>query len=188
MITNETVTSVLNRRSTRVYAPEQIKDEELETIIQAGLYAPSAHNDQSWHFTVIQSKEIIDLLSAETKAVLGKSGDAYGEKFAKSEKFHVFYNAPTVILVSGRKDALVPEIDCSAAIENMLIAAESINIGTCWIGFVAYLFKSTDGDELRKKLNIPEGYEPFNAVSVGYKKIIQSKAPKRRENTVSYIK
>jgi nitroreductase len=68
----------------------------------------------------------------------------------------------------------------------MLIAAEAINIGSCWVGVVNYLFQM-DKEKYIKRLAIPEGYKPYYAVALGYKKINNNKAPARRENTVNYI-
>jgi len=67
---NETIQTILSRRSVRSYSSEQIKDEELDLILKAGLYAPSAHNQQSWHFTVIQDKEVINKLNKAAKPIL----------------------------------------------------------------------------------------------------------------------
>lgn len=187
-MTNPTIETILNRRSVRVYSEEQIKNNDLEQILKAGLYSPSACNSQPWHFTVIQNKELLNELNIESKKELLKVGDDYFKKFGENEKFDMFYNAPTVIIISGEKSSLVPKTDCAAATENMLIAAESLDIGTCWIGLVTYLFVSSRGDQYIKRLGIPEGYEPYYAITLGYKKYPNPKPQPRRENTVNYIK
>ena len=64
------------------------------------------------------------------------------KKMANNDKFNIFYGAPTVIVVSGRDNAIMPQVDCAAATENMLIAAESLDIGACWNGIVGFLFNS----------------------------------------------
>lgn len=184
---NETIKIILDRRSVRAYLSEQIKPEELDLIIKAGLYAPSAHNQQSWHFTVIQDANLISELSKEAKAEMLKQEDEYVKSMASNEDFNLFYNAPTVIVVSGEKTALVPHVDCAAATENMMIAAESLNIGSCWNGLVTFLFKSDKLQYYIEKLNIPEGFEPYYAVAMGYKAVESVQASPRRENTVNYI-
>lgn len=185
---NQTIETILNRRSVRVYSEEQIKQEDLDLILQAGCYAPSGCNMQPWHFTVVQNKEILKTLNEETKKELLKSDNEYFQNCGKNEKYNIFYNSPTAIVISGEKKALVPETDCAAATENMLLAAESLDIGTCWIGFATFLFKSERAEEFLKMLQIPEGYEPYYAISLGYKKISNPKAPQRKENTITYIK
>lgn len=185
---NEVIQNILNRRSVRVYSQDQIKQEDLDLILQSGLYSPSACNTQPWHFSVIQNKELLDELNIETKKKLLTCDNEYFQKFAQNGQFNIFYNAPTVIVISGEKSSLVPQTDCAAATENMLLAAESLNIGTCWVGLITYLFKSKEGKKYLEKLNIPEGYEPYYAINLGYKKIADPKPQPRRENTVNYIK
>lgn len=187
---NETMKSILKRRSHRAFLPEMIKEEELKTIIEAGIYAPSAMNQQPWHFTVIENQDILNELNNETKEVAKKSDNDHIVKMANNDKFNIFYNAPVAILVSMEEGTYEPEVDCAAATENMLIAAESLNIASCWIGFISFLFKmDKDKAEIyREKLGIPQGFTPSHVVVLGYKKNEQLKAPKRRENTVNYIK
>lgn len=185
---NETLNNIFNRRSNRVFLTEQITEEELNTIIEAGLYAPSAHNQQPWHFTVVQDQELLSQLNTDTKEVAKYFDDKVFHQIAANDKFHIFYQAPTVIIVSGEEKALMPRFDCAAATENMLIAAESIDIGSCWVGLVDFLFQHDKETKYTQKLAIPEGYKPYYAVALGYKKARNGKAPARRENTVKYIR
>lgn len=185
---NEIIQNILNRRSVRVYSEEQIKKEDLELILQSGLFAPSGCNTQPWHFTVVQNKKIMTDLNVETKKVLARCGNEYFESFAKNEMYDIFYNAPTIIVISGEKNALVPQTDCAAATENMILAAESLNIGTCWIGLITFLFRSEGAEKYIKMLEIPEGYEPYYAITLGYKKYPDPNPQPRRENTINYIR
>lgn len=185
---NETLSNIRNRRSTRVFLPTQIKDEELKAILDAGIYAPSAVNQQPWHFTVVQNKELLDELHAKFMEVAKKSENDYVRKVGYNENFHVFYNAPTVVLVSGLEANNNSPVDCAAAVENMLIASESLDIGACWVGFIAYLLNSEEGKELFEKLEIPKGFKQIHSVCIGYKKNKSNNGPLRKENTVNYIK
>lgn len=182
---NAVIETIKNRRSIRRYLPEQIKDEELDAILEAAVYAPTAHNEQPWHFTVIQNKELLDHISVTAKELMSNSGVEWIEKMGKNEKLHLFYNAPTAIVVSGKKESYSSLTDCSAAIENMMLAAESLNIGSCWIGLVSFFF---DQKEEMKKLNIPEGYVPYYAVTFGYKQVRPTRIPERNRDVVTYIK
>jgi nitroreductase len=185
---NETLQVIKNRRSIRGFNPEQIKDEELKEIIDAAIYAPSATNKQPWHFTVVQNKDILELLNKSFKEIARKSDNEYVRRVGENEKFHVFYNAPTVILVSGDESNHYAAVDCAAAVENMLIAAEALDIGSCWIGFIAYLLNSEEGRKYMEKLEIPEGYKQIHAAAFGYKKVNRAIAPARKANSVNYIK
>lgn len=77
-ILNEVLESIKNRRSIRSYLPEQIKDDELEIILESAVYAPTAHNDQPWHFTVIQNKKFIDMMDSESKKILKQDKELMG--------------------------------------------------------------------------------------------------------------
>lgn len=185
---NKTLDIIKNRRTTRKFKNEQINDIELQAIIEAGLYAPSAHNQQSWHFTVVQNKEIISELNLVTKNELKNLPDPSIQNMANNKNFDLFYGAPTVVIISGENEALLPYVDCAAATENMFIAAESLNIGGCWNGFVGYYFSNNPKGEVIKKLDIPEGYTPYYAAVFGYIEARGTTAPARKENKVHYIK
>jgi len=182
---NEVLKSIKNRRSTRKYKEEQISEEELQTLLDAGIQAPSANNSQSWHFTVIQDRDMISSISDKSKEVMLQSDNETILNIGK-RSVNIFYNAPTVIILSGKTDVGSSLVDCSAAIENMLIAAESIGLGTVWVGLVRFFF--TLNDDV-KKLKLPDGYEPFYAVAVGYKEndgVLGSS--KRNREVINYIR
>lgn len=188
MISNETLTIIKQRRSIRSYKDEQIKEEELQAVLEAGLYAPNAGN-QAWHFTVIQNKELLDRLNSAAKdaAKLMNIGDL--SKLGNNEKFNCLYDAPTLIIISGNDQAPMPlDADCAAATQNLLLAAESIGLGSCWIFFVLLAFRSSQGSELRRELKIPEGYRPYSSAVLGYKKTAFMKAPGRKPDLITYIR
>lgn len=182
---NEVLRAIKNRRSVRRYAPEQLKKEHLEAILEAGIYAPSAHNEQPWHFTVIQNPELIALINQKSKQSMAKAADGWVRDRGRDPGFMLTYHAPTLIIVSGRKDGIAWETDCAAAIENMLIAAESLGVGSVWLGLVRFFFRHP---QEVARLNIPEGYEPFYGVALGYKaEDTRAPAPERRRDVVNYI-
>ena len=182
---NQTIETIKNRRSVRNYLPEHVKNDEMKIILEAAVYAPTGHNDQPWHFTVIQNPELINEISRGAKEAMGKTGEKWLENLSKNENYHIFHGAPTVVIVSGRKNATTPHADCSAAFENMLLAAESMNIGSCWIGFAAFYFTNP---ESLKKFDIPEENDVYFGVTLGYKAKENGKAPKRNRNVVTYFK
>ena len=184
---NETMKTILNRRSTRAFKNEQIPGEDLELILQAGQFAPSAINEQPWHFTVVQNKELLHKINEACRALLAKSGNKMFEERVKDPNFSVFYHAPTFIIVSGDAKAMLPQIDCAIALENMFLAAESLGIGSCWIHAVANLFDNEEGKSLKNELGIPDQYAPFCSGAFGYK-AMDAAAPPRKENIVSFIK
>ncbi|MDD2805576.1 MAG: nitroreductase family protein [Elusimicrobiales bacterium] len=181
---NKILEVIKSRRSIRKYLPEPLKQAELDAILEAGLYAPSAHNDQPWHFTVIRDRALLDRISRLSKEGMVKSELDWMRAMGANAGLHIFYGAPAVVVVSMRKGALSPLVDCSAAIENMLLAAESLDIGSCWIGLARFWFNMK---EEVKRLNLPEGYEPCYSVALGYKAQRPSKALPRRSDAIAYI-
>ena len=188
MIVNETLKIIKQRRSIRSFEDEQIKEEELQSVLEAGLYAPNA-GDQAWHFTVIQNKELLDRLNLAAKEAAKQTDIEHLRELGDNQKFNCLYGAPTLIIVSGNKEAPVPlEADCAAATQNLLLAAESIGLGSCWIFFAILAFNSPQGSELRKILKIPKGYKPYYTAVFGYKKGTVINVPNRKPNLITYIK
>lgn len=184
MMKNEVLEAIGNRRSTRHFKTEQISEEELQALLDAAVEAPSANNSQSWHFTVIQDKNLIDFISEQAKSEMLRSNDEYVKRVGASST-SILYNAPTVIVVSGKREVASSLVDCSAAIENMLIAAESIGLGAVWIGMVRFFFTLEDNT---KKLNLPEGYVPYYAIAIGYKENSGVRPVSRNRDVVNYIR
>lgn len=182
---NQTIETLKNRRSVRQYLPKQIEKNELDEIMEAAIYAPTGHNDQPWHFTIIQNKKLIDEINEGAKAEMRKTGIDWISNLGAMEGFNIFHRAPTVVIVSGKKDATTPLVDCSAAVQNMLIAAESMNIGSCWIGFAKFFFTTKKNLEEYK---IPEDHEVHFGVALGYKANDNVKAPERNKEVFTYLK
>lgn len=188
MIVNETLKIIKQRRSIRSFKDEQIKDEELQAVLEAGLYAPNA-GDQAWHFTVVQNKELLDKLNTAAKKAAKQHDFEHLKELGNNEKFNCLYGAPTLVIVSGNEQSPVPlDADCAAATQNLLLAAESIGLGSCWIFFVLLAFYSPQGTELRRELKIPEGYKPYDSAVLGYKKDTLVYVPDRKSDLITYIK
>lgn len=185
MITNDTLKIIRQRRSTRDYRDEQIKEEELQAVLDAGLFAPNAGN-QAWHFTVIQNEELLTRLNAAAKQAAIQIGGHLGA-LGNDENFSCLYGAPTLIIVSCDEKTPAPEIDCAAATQNLLLAAESVGLGSCWIYFILLAFYSPEGESLRKELRIPEGYKPCTATVLGYKNAAIMDALDRKNNVITRI-
>lgn len=186
-ISNETLEVIKRRRSVRKFLPDRIKQEELEAILEAAVYAATGHNSQPWHFTVVENKALIDEMNEKTKAFMRESDIDWMRKMGSKDRLHILGGAPMAIIVSGRqKDAYSPLTDCANAIQNMIVAAESLDIGTCYIGLTEFFF---DHEELMAPFNIPEGYKPYYTVSIGYKDPAYTwKTPTRNLDVVNYVK
>lgn len=186
---NQTLEIIKERRSIRNYKEAQIMEQDLQAIVEAGLFAPSANNHQSWHFTVIQDKKLLRDLNNETKTVLARSDDPFLRRVGNNEEMDIFNGAPTVVIVSG--DALNPNsvIECAAASENMMIAAQSLGVSSCYIISISYLFDGDEAAYFAEKIGVPKGYKVYNGILLGYNKneYAPTAAP-RKEGCVNYIR
>ena len=182
---NQTIETIKNRRSVRKYSPEQIKDEELEKILEPAIYAPTGHNDQPWHFIIVQNQELINEINDGAKEAMKRMEVEWISRLGSLKDFNIFHRAPTVLIVSGRDDAPTPIVDCAAAVQNMLLAAESMDIGSCWIGFARFYFINPEN---KKKFKIPKDHEVHFGVSLGYKIRENPKAPERNPNVYTYFR
>jgi nitroreductase len=184
---NETIKVIKRRRSIRKFKSKQIRDSELQEVLECALLAPNARNQQKWHFTVIQNKNVLNRMINILKENMINSGIEFLAKRAKDPNFNPFGDAPTIILITADKTARFVEIDCAAAAENILIAAESLGLGSHIMTSTELLFTSEKGKKLKQELGVPEGYEHICAIALGYKDEVPLAKP-RRKDVISYIK
>jgi nitroreductase len=188
MIHNETLNIIKQRRSIRSYKDGQISDEQLQAVLEAGLYTPNA-GGQVWHFTAVQNRDMLSRLNAAAKQAARQSDMEWLKDLGGDEHFDCLYGAPALVIISGDSRSPVPlDSDCAAAAQNMLLAAESLGLGSCWIYFVLMAFDSPEGNELRGELKIPEGYRPYCSAVLGYKQGEAPAAPERKSGLITYIK
>lgn len=147
----ETMDAILTRRSIRKYLPKPISRDMIETVLKAGMNAPSAGDEQPWHFIIIDRRDLLEKIVEI-------------HPYAKMLK-----DAPAAVLVCG--DLNIPKLkdfwvqDCSAASENMLLAAYDQGLGAIWIGVYPAEKPVT---EIQQLLNIPKNVMPFSIISIGY--------------------
>lgn len=184
---NETMKNILDRRSIRQFNDKPVDPYELEAILEAGKYAPSAMNEQPWHFSVVESPELLQKINLVTRELFAQSGNLMYEQRAKSEGFSSFYKAPLFIIVSCDNAAVAPLQDGALALGNMFLAAKSMGIGSCWIHAMNYVLESAAGVELRKELLIPDGFVLVGAGAFGYSDEKNPNPFPRKEDTVTYL-
>lgn len=167
---NETISTILKRRSVRAYRPDPVGQPELDLMLEAARHAPSAMNQQPWHFTVIRNPELLRQLEEHCRGAFLDSNVEALREIARQEGFSVFYHAPMLVIVSGDPSALAAQYDCTLATENMLLAATSLGIGSCWMNAVMMLHATEKGKAIFRELGIafPEGYRPYAAAAFGY--------------------
>ncbi len=150
---NETVKNLVERNSCRKFRPEHITRGELDQIIEAGLHAPSGMNRQTPRFVAVQDEETVALLSRLNAAVGGMQGDP-------------FYGAKDVVIVLAKKEGTYL-YDGSLAMGNLLNAAWSMGVDSCWIHRAKEVFQSPEGKALLEKWGVDEDVEGIGFCILG---------------------
>ena len=173
----EALEAILQRRSTRSYKPDPVEPEKLNRILDAARQAPSGGNSQTNHFLVIRNPEVIRTLVGMTEAAFAKMEireDTYRSlkhaiTASKSDTPYVFcYNAPVLIAVANRKDYGNNLADCACAIENMMIAANALDLGSCYINQLRWLNEDPELVAFLSSLGMKENERIYGAVILGY--------------------
>ena len=166
---------IKSRRSTRAFAPRAVEPDKLEQIVEAGRYAPSGGNSQSTHFFVITDKAVLDELAAKVKGEFAKMEVTEGMyrslagaiRAAHGERYVFHYGAPALIVTANRKDYGNNMADCACALENMMLMANALDLGSCWINQLKWLNENPVLLETFRRLGLEEDERIYGAVSIG---------------------
>ena len=172
---NQVLEALKNRRSIRKYKTEQIKDEELNAVLEAGTYAPTAMGKQSPIIIAVTNREMRDRLSAMNAAVMGSQNDP-------------FYGAPVVLVVLADKSVGPYLYDGSLVLGNLMLAAHAEGLGSCWIHRAKEEFESAEGKQILRDLGVEGEYEGIGHCILGYPAAPAAEPKPRKENYVYYIK
>ncbi len=167
---------IKTRRSIKKYAPTQTPSKAiLEKIIEAGTYAATGRNGQSPIIVAVTNKEIRDELSKINAEIMGAPAD-----------FDPFYGAPVVLVVLASKERNTRVYDGSLVMGNLMLAAHSLGVGSCWIHRAKETFEREDGKALLKRLGVEGEYEGVGNCILGYPEGEIPAAKPRKENWVYY--
>lgn len=166
--------TIYNRRSTKKYLDKEVEKDLIDKVIKAGTLAPTGRNLQSPIIIAITNKEVRDKLAKINAGIMGVDTDP-------------FYGAPVVLVVLAKKDNRTAIYDGSCVMENMLLAAESLGLGACWIHRAKEEFETEYGLSLLKELGIEEEYVGVGNLILGYKAEYQRAEKKLKDNWVYYI-
>ena len=174
---NQIIQALKTRRSVRAYKPDQITDDELKTVLEAGTWAPTAKGLQDPWIVAIQNPALLKRISRMNAAVWGKGED-----------IDPFYGAPTFVLVFGTADWVNAVPDGSLVLGNMMNAAHAIGLGSCWINREREMFATEEGKALMKELGLPDGLIGIGALSLGYPATPPKEPKPRKENYYRIVK
>ena len=145
-----------NRRAIRAFKPDQITEEELNTVLEAGTFAPTGGGTQGVQIVAVQTPETVAAVDALNAQVLNKP------------EAHPYYGAPTIILVFETEACFTHELDGAAVCTNMLNAAYAAGLGSCWIHRCKQMFELPEGKALLKKWGLPETLTGVASIALGY--------------------
>ena len=174
---NETIRSLLERRSIRDFTEEPIEKEQLELILQTGIHAPSGHNMQTWRFTVLQNPVEI----ARLKAAVSRGADR-----DKTVHFYGFQQPSAVILVSNDRRNKNAAQDSSCAAENMMLAAHSLGIGSVWVNALYFLSDDEEVRALLTEYGIPSRHIVYATLALGHPREA-GKLLAKKQNVIRWI-
>ena len=153
---NTVIQAMLDRRSCRSFTAEQVREDDLQQILLAGTYAASGRNLQAAKIIVVQDKAVIEQLRVMNAAIMG------------DPNLDPFYGAPTVCVVVADTEVRTWQEDGSLVIGNMMLAASTLGVGSCWIHRAQQEFDSPEGKALLKAWGIPEHYRGIGHCILGY--------------------
>lgn len=183
---NEIIRGLMERRSVRRYTEEQIPEADMQLIVKAGLYAPSARNTQAWHVTVLRSRPLIDRVTAETKAATARMPVNHYKDYVGQAGYTVNFNAPTFAIVSVHPErSFAPEADAALLLGNMFLAAHSLGAASCWINQLNILSGEEEFRAFTADLGVPAEHHICGCAAFGYAAGPVS-APPRREGAFSF--
>ena len=174
---NIVLDALKRRRSIRRYKPEQITDEELRAVLEAGTWAPTGMGYQDPWIVAVQNPALLDRISRMNRAILGSDSDP-------------FYGAPTYVLVFASDPAQWANSVCdgSLVLGNMMIAAHAIGLGSCWINREREMVSTREGKELMREVGLPDGLIGIGALALGYPASFPPTVKPRKENYYRIIK
>jgi len=192
---DEVIETIIKRRSCRSYESSIPKREELNAVIEAGRSAPSGGNNQKSHLIVFTKKEDLENLKSTVRKGFRKltvhEGMYSSLKSAviksQSDDYDFIYNAPVLIVVANEKGYGNAMADSACLLENMMIAATSLNIGSCWINQLHWLDEDEDIKSLMRSYGLQDNETICGALSLGYPKKMPQGVLERKGNTVTYV-
>ena len=169
---NETLKVLETRRSCRNFDREKmVPEEDIQAIVKAGTYAATGMGRQSPIIIAVTNQELRDKLSAENAKIMGTDTDP-------------FYGAPVILIVLADKSVPTYMYDGSLVMGNLMNAAHSLGVDSCWIHRAREVFDSPEGKELKAQWGVPEAYVGVGHCVLGYRSAEYPQAKARKEGFV----
>ncbi len=172
--------AIYGRRATRSFLKTAITRTTIMSLIDAAIQAPSAMNDQPWHFVAIRNAALLGDIAAAAKAyALKMSAENHHaarlHEVLMLDDYQIFYDAPALVVISARANIWATE-DAALAAQNLMLAAYDAGLGSCWIGFAQGWLGTQEG---RSAIGLPDEYVPIAPIVVGYPSAPVPSVPRR---------
>jgi nitroreductase len=177
----ETMDAIRGRRAVRDYLPTPVAAALLYQVIAAASWAPSAMNDQPWHFSVVTDAGLLDEIAARAKLWMRNSVSTmqragHFRDILADEHFHILYHAPALVAISAPADGQWSIEDCAMAAQNLMLAAYAAALGSCWIGFAEGWLNTSEG---RAALGLPRTCRVVAPLIIGHPRTWPPPVPRK---------
>lgn len=172
---NDFIREMISRRSVRRYKSDPVPEELIREVAEAGTYAATGMNRQSPIIVAVTDKALRDRLSSMNAKIMGSDSDP-------------FYGAPAVLIVLADRNMPTHVYDGSLVMGNLMLAAHSLGLASCWIHRAKEEFDSDEGKEILRSLGIEGNYEGIGHCILGYAEDDEPAPAPRKENYVYYVK
>lgn len=178
--------NILTRRAVRKYKDRAVSKEQIDTLMKCAIFAPSALNKQPWEIRAVRKPEVLrEINNRFLKYAEGKTFKGSAAHY-KEPGFSIFHQAPVLIIIARDKKNDYSMMDCGSAMQNILLSAHALGLGTCPIGSLVPVLNLPENKDLLQLLNIPKDYEVAINVALGYADE-QPTAPQRYPDRVKII-
>lgn len=171
---NEAINNILKRKSTKKFKSTSVPADIIDTVINCGIHAASGMNKQETIVVAVTDKDVIARLTEINGKIRGTENDQ-------------FYGAPAILIVLGKSDNYTRVYDGSLVLGNMMLAAEALGVGSCWIHRAKETFEMPEWKEWLKSIGVDGEYEGIGHLALGYPDMTPPEKP-RREGRIIYVK
>jgi nitroreductase len=177
---------IKGRRSVRAYTGEPVSKEQMTEVLEAGIWAPTGMAREPWRFIIIEDKNLIKLVSEETKSCVKEMMPPIAKKFATDADI-ICYNAPALVFICAEKDpqwSNINLLDSVLAAQNMFLKAYELGLGTCYMGFVNLL---NSKPAVLRKVGVPENCDLMVPFIIGHPKAKQSSGKRGKPQIIKWL-
>ena len=174
--------TIYARRAIRVFTSQPLWKEVIQALLEAAVHAPTARHLEPWAFVVVNDQTILQRLSEHAKAMMRQATPT--TSMVKELPEHIFYHAPTLVVICGHADEAFTSADCWLAAENLMLAACGMGLGSCVIGFAV---AALNMPEWKKVLHIPDDMNAIAPIIIGYPDEVPAPSTRKEPKILAWL-